>query len=334
MQVCENLTEVRSRTPLLPAIPEVKEEIPPPVVAEASPESVSPAAVTSEALLPISAFPTKDIAEWEAIVGAGVWDNKLAHGKWHYGEAAVTAILPDGYRLGGGVYGMWGSGASETSDYRWRERGYGPQLVLKRNFLKEQQDEFGQTSLMPAMWGLKLRYLPNDRVSGRDPVSGYAQTQDGKKLGLYAEYIERTSPDWLLGVNGEVWHSYDRRITSTWSGDKPQDRGSMSANVFAQYRVDDEWQVRGILGVSHQNWDKLNFANAALEGRYRETLMFGPRLSVALNKPDAYKDVARGDLTTLGAFIRLELGDTFRVWDREAREDSVRYVGPTETPTQ
>lgn len=49
MEVCENLAEVRSRAPLLPAIPEVtevKEAIPPPVVAEV------PAAV-SEAPLPV-----------------------------------------------------------------------------------------------------------------------------------------------------------------------------------------------------------------------------------------------------------------------------------------
>lgn len=320
MQKCGNLTEVEPRA-LPKAIPEAKQSVVP-----ALPGKVS---------LPISAFPKKDIAEWEVIVGAGVWNNDLAHGQWHYGEAAVTAVLPDGYRLGGGVYGMWGRGESERSDYRWREHGYGPQLVLKRNFLREQTDEFGQAALMPAMWGLKLRYLPNDHVKGHDPVSGYAQTQDGRKLGLYAEYIERTSIDWLLGVNAEVWRSYDRRISSTWSGDKPQDRGSFSANVFAQYRVNDEWQVRGILGASHQNWDKLNFGSAALEGRYRETVMFGPRVSVALNKPDAYKNVSQGDLTTLGAFVRLELGDTFRVWDREARENSVRYVGPaSSTPTQ
>ncbi len=277
---------------------------------------------------PISAFPKEDIAEWEAIVGAGVWDNKLAHGNWRYGEAALMAILPDGYRLGGGVYGMWGGGSSDTSDYSWRERGYGPQVVLKKNFLREQTDEFGQSVLLPAMWGLKLRYIPNDHVHGSNPVSGYANTQDGKKLGLYAEYLARTSPDWLLGITGEVWHSFDRRIKSTWSGDKPQDRGSLAFNLFQQYRINDNWQVRFVEGASHQNWDKLNFLNLHAEARYQETFMFGPRISFALNKPDAYKNVARGDLTTIGAFVRAEFGDTFRTWDRKYRESTVQQVGP------
>lgn len=305
----------------LPPTPEV------PKAAVASPVPFR----SHDAPLPLSAFPKKDIAEWEAIVGAGVWNNKLAHGRWHYGEGIVSAILPNGFRAGVGLFGMGGRGESETSNYNWRERGWGPQVGIKQNFLKEQTDEFGQTALLPAMWGLKLRYLPNDRVKGHNPDSGYAQTQTGKKLGLYAEYLERKNEDWLVGVTGEIWHSFDREITSTWSGDKPQDRGSLAINALAQYRINDDWQARGVLGGSYQNWDKLIFGNAILEARYKETLMFGPRFSVALNKPKAYQGVPWGDLTTLGAFVRLELGDTFRTWDREYRESGVQYVGPVDS---
>lgn len=307
------ITPVTREAPL-PAIPAVKPAV--------------------SAPLPLSAFPKKDIAEWEAIVGAGVWDNKLAHGRWHYGEGIVSAILPNGFRAGVGVFGMGGRGESDVSAYNWRERGYGPQFGVKQNFLKEQTDEFGQTALLPAMWGLKLRYLPNDRVKGHNPDSGYAQTQKGKKLGLYAEYLERRNEDWLVGVTGEIWHSFDRSITSTWSGDRPQDRGSLAINALAQYRINDDWQARGVLGGSYQNWDNLIFGNALLEARYKETLMFGPRLSVALNKPKAYQGVPWGDLTTLGAFVRLELGDTFRTWDRTSRESGVQYVGPVDPSSQ
>lgn len=295
------------------------EEVPPPV-AEA-PQEVAPV------LPPVSAFPAEDIFEAEGIFGGGVWNNKLAHGRWHYGEGALMAILPDGYRLGVGPYGMWGSGESKVSDYTWRERGFGPQVVLKKNFLQEQTDEFGQTSLLPAMWGLKLRYLPNDRVKGGNPVSGYAQTQEGKKLGLYAEYLARTSPDWLIGLSGEVWESFDRKIKSTWSGDKPQDRGSLAVNLFQQYRISDDWQMRFVEGVSHQNWDKLNFLRVSAEARWQETVMCGPNVAFALNKTAPYKTVSKGDLTTLGFACRLELGDTFRTWDREYRENFVQPVG-------
>lgn len=284
--------------------------------------------------LPLSAFPKKDLAEWEMIVGAGVWDNKLAHGRWHFGEGIVSAILPNGFRAGIGAFGMGGRGESDVSAYNWRERGFGLQGGIKQNFLKEQRDEFGQTALLPAMWGLKLRYLPNDRVKGHNPDSGYAQIQKGKKLGAYVEYIERKNEDWLWGATGEIWHSFDRSITSTWSGDTPQDRGSLAFNLFAQYRIDDDWQARGILGASYQNWDKLFFGNTALEARYKETVMFGPRLSAALNKPKAYRGIPRGDLTTLGGFVRLELGDTFRTWDSGYRESMVQYVGPVDPTTQ
>lgn len=286
---------------------------------EAEPESEIP---------PLSAFPAENELEWELIAGAGLWDNRLAHGTWQYAEGALLWKLRDGYAVGAGFFGMRGEGESEASSYEWKERaGFGPQLVLKRNYRTEQEDEFGQTVLLPAGWTAKLRFLGNDKVSGGDPVSGYHMTQRGEKLGLYGEYYERESLDWLWGVNAEKWWYGDGEIQSTWSGDRPQDRGSWNANVYAQYRINDDWQARGIAGVSHQNWDGLDFLNLTGEMRYKEALMFGPRVSLALNKPDMYRDIGRGDLTTLGAFVRLELGGVIREKDREAREASVVYVG-------
>ncbi len=285
---------------------------------------------------PLSAFPAENEFEWELIAGAGLWDNRLAHGTWQYAEGALLWKLRDGYAVGAGFFGMRGEGESEASAYEWKESaGFGPQLVLKRNYRTEQEDEFGQTVLLPAGWTLKLRFLDNDKVSGGDPVSGYHMTQRGEKLGLYTEYYERRSLDWLWGVNAEKWWYGDGDIQSTWSGDKPQDRGSWNANVYAQYRINDDWQARGIAGVSHQNWDRLNYLNLTAEARYKETLMFGPRVSLALNKPDTYRDIGRGDLTTLGAFVRLELGGVIREKDRQVREESVQYVGSVteeETP--
>ncbi len=295
-------------------------------------EPVEPKGTPDGGMKPLSAFPVENELEWELIAGAGVWDNNLAHGQWQYAEGAITKKFGDGYSAGLGFFGMQGRGESETSAYTWKEHaGFGPQLVLKRNFSKEQEFD-GVKAALPAGWSLKLRWLPNDYVDGGNPDSGYHMTQRGQKLGLYGEYFERTSPDWIMGATAEVWDYRNGRIQSTWAGDKPQDRGNWNANAYAQYRIDDDWQARGILGVSHQNWDELNYLNAAVEMRWKETIMFGPRLSLALNKPEAYRDVSHGDLTTLGAFIRAEFGGLIRVKDREEREESVSYVGPvTET---
>lgn len=337
---CCNLATMEAPPEPVPPEPEPIPE-PPPAPVEESP-SVIPEPPQepkepeegSPPVPPLSAFPAENDFEWELIAGAGTWDNRLAHGTWQYAEGALLWKLRDGYAVGAGFFGMRGEGESETSAYTWKESaGFGPQLVLKRNYRTEQEDEFGQSVLLPAGWTVKLRFLGNDKVSGGDPVSGYHMTQRGEKLGLYGEYYERKSLDWLWGVNAENWWYGDGKIQSTWSGDKPQDRGSWNANVYAQYRVNDDWQVRGIAGVSHQNWDRLNFLNLTAEARYKETFMFGPRVSFALNKPDAYRDIARGDLTTLGAFVRLELGGMIREKDRQIREESVQYVGPVDKET-
>jgi len=198
--------------------------------------------------------------------------------------------------------------------------------VFRRDYLKEHVDEYGQTELWPAGWGLKARYIPNDYVSGGN--GSYEMSQVGKKFGLYGEVYERTSEDWEYGLIGEYWTYWGGEIRSTWKGDSPQDRGSWNANAYAQYSFDKDWSLRGIVGVSHQNWDGLNYLNVTPEVRYRSWLRFGPRFSLALNKPEEfYRDSDHGDLFTVGAFVRVELGDAIRDADRESRQDAVERVG-------
>jgi len=297
-------------------------------VASGTPVAVQPVSSSGESS--ISAFPEKNEGnerlKWELISGVGTWDNALAHGDWLYGEGAVLVPLGDGYSVGAGFYGMRGSGESETSSYSWDESGFGPQLVFRRDYLKEHVDEYGQTELWPAGWGLKARYIPNDYVSGGS--GSYEMSQVGKKFGLYGEVYERTSEDWEYGLIGEYWTYFDGEIRSTWKGDSPQDRGSWNANAYAQYSFDKDWSLRGIVGMSHQNWDGLNYLNVTPEVRYRSWLRFGPRFSLALNKPEEfYRDADHGDLFTVGAFVRVELGDVIRDADRENRQDAVERVG-------
>ncbi|MEI6650299.1 MAG: LysM peptidoglycan-binding domain-containing protein [Candidatus Moraniibacteriota bacterium] len=290
-----------------------------------------------EDLQPISAIPQENVGnellKWELIAGAGLYSNNLAHGNWQYAEGDVLIPLGDGYAVGGGFYGMWGDGESKTSSYTWHERsGIGPQVVLRRDYLKEQTDEFGQTVELPAAWGIKARYLPNDYVTGGNGV--YNMSQTGKKFGLYAEVYERKSEDWLFGFTGEYWKYFDGKIRSTWSGDTPQNRSSWNVNAIAQYSFDEDWALRGILGVSHQYWDRLNYLNLTPEVRYQNWLMFGPRVSIPLNKPDEfYRDVTRGDLFTIGAFVRAEFGGVLRAKDCEDRRASVVKLGTIDEVT-
>ena len=332
-ETCCNFFPVkREGKPAAPQSPAPPASAPTPVSAPASapvaipvPEVVIADPVATPA--PLSAFPKANEAEWEAIAGVGAWKNNLASGNWRYGEGMLSAILPDGYRLGVGAFGMWGEGESKRSAYSWRERGSGPQFGLKRNFLQAQTDQFGQTVLLPAGWGVKLRFL-GDHTSGGNLESGYAMKQDGRKTGLYVEYLERRSPEWMVGGSAELWRYHSGRITSTWSGDQPQDRGSASLTAWAQYRLDDDWQTRGYATLAHQNWDQLNLVRVGAELRFRETVMCGSALSLSLNQPDAYREVSRGDLRTTLFGCRLELGGTLRTAVQTADEAAVRYVGP------
>lgn len=280
----------------------------------------------------ISVFPEEqEIAEWEVIAGAGLWRNELARGKWKFAEGIVSATMSDGYGLGAGIYYSEGSGKSKAG-FRWKEggdwkSGWGPQVAIKRNFLKTHKDEFDQTVLLPATWQVKLRYIPNDRSRGHSTVSDFEQKQRGKKIGLRGEYTERTSLDWLFGGYVELWHSFDRSITSNFAGVRPQDRGSLAVGAFAQYRVDNDWQIRGTAELNRQKWDKLNLLNLYAEARYDETLMAGVRCGFALNHPDAYRDASRSDLTTCGPFVRAEFGGKIRVAGEQAREESVVKIG-------
>jgi hypothetical protein len=182
-----------------------------------------------------------------------------------------------------------------------------------------------QEECFPAGDGIKVRYLW-DSVSGGNPVSGYNMKQKGHGIDIYAEHVERTSDKFMWGVTGEAFLYGGGRINSTWSGDKPQNRSFYQVNGFGQWRVNDHWQVRAGAGLTHQAWDKVNYLSLFAEARWDETIMCGPRLSLALNRPDSYKPFGRGKLDTLMAFCRIELGGKMRAWDQERRRKRVQLV--------
>ncbi|NTW45486.1 MAG: LysM peptidoglycan-binding domain-containing protein [Candidatus Moranbacteria bacterium] len=287
----------------------------PPVVEPPVVPSVPPAAPPS-----ISVFPNKEgcNAEYELIVGAGVWQNDLANGSFQFGEGMISCQVGNGYSAGVGFYGYHGEGENGEG-YSWEEGGIGPQVGVKRNFLKSHLDEFGQEVLYPAGWQLKFRYLPNDYVEGGS--DSYHVKQWGHKYGLYGEYWQRESENRIVGVTGEYWWYDPTRFTSSWCGDSPQDRGTWKLGVYDQRRLNDRWQLR--LGASylHQNWDKVNFLQLTPEFRLDETLMLTPWVSIPL-----INDVNHAG-PTKGFTVRLEVWGKFRKDFEKRSEQSVVELG-------
>lgn len=306
----------------------VKREEPPPVVEITPPveEKREEVAPIPEITIPeIPPIEEKWAIEHEPIVGAYVWNNKLAHGWGGYGEymAWLRKEYPWGYANGWspgvGIYGYYSEGDTETSPhYWWVERGWGPQIGLK--YIGETDEG------KPWQWQAKLRYVW-EHTHGEN-IAGYEMHQDNTKLGLYTEVLKRTDPKWIIGATAEGWYALDRDIDSTWSGDKPSNRTTLAINALAQYKINDDWQVRGSAGPFYQGWDKLWGLRTSAEARYKETIMVGPQLAIfpfGLSK--VYDGVASaGDLITLTGFVRVELGATVRNLDRNTRMEKIKKL--------
>ena len=264
--------------------------------------------------------------EHEPIGGAYVWDNKLAHGWGVYGEYLSWSReeypwgYANGWSPGIGIYGYYSEGDTETNPhYSWLERGWGPQLGIKYIGMTDDGK--------PWQWQLKTRYV-FEHMSGKN-TAGYRMQQYDEKIGVYAEVLKRINPKWIIGATAEGWYAVSRDIDSTWSGDKPSNRNTLALNLLAQYKINDDWQTRGVFTpFFYQGWDRLWGTSALLEARYKETVMVGPRIAVfpfGLSK--VYDGVASaGDLTTLTGFVRLELGAPIRNWDRKNRMAGVKKI--------
>ncbi len=304
--------------------PPLVEVTPPPI--EEKKEEVAPRTPMPEITIPeVPPIEEKWAIEHEPIVGAYVWDNKLAHGWGGYGEymAWLRKKYPWGYANGWspgvGIYGYYSEGDTETSPhYWWVERGWGPQIGLK--YIGETEDG------KPWQWQAKLRYVW-EHTHGEN-TAGYEMHQDNTKLGLYTEILKRTDPKWIIGATAEGWYALDRDISSSWSGDTPQNRTTLALNALAQYKINEDWQVRGAAGPFYQGWDHLWGLRALAELRYKETIMVGPQIAIfPFGLSSIYDGVASaGDLTTLTGFVRLELGAPIRNWDRNIRMEKIKKL--------
>lgn len=271
----------------------------------------------------------KTLIEYEANAGVFGWKNGLAHGGSLWGEALLwTPSNEEGLSAGGGIFVSGGTGESKTSAYQWDEGSRGVQVAVKQNYLGDPNDEGKR---YPRNWQIKARLL-HDQVEGENPESGYSMSQKGPKVCAYGEYIAQTDEKWKFGITGEGCVANNQSITSTWSGDTPQDRGSFQMSIFAQRMLTKNVAVRGILGASHQNWDKLNLVRGTVELRYEKdglVVAAGPTIAVPIGKiPVAYQGISRSKLVTPGALVRVEFGGKIRETDAKARASRVSLVSP------
>jgi LysM repeat protein len=298
LEKCGNLTEVPSR-------PVIAVSVPP----EPSPEP------DDAPVLPVHAK-EGDVIPCNLQAGAGVYQNRVYQGVWGYGEGICYIFKNGEWQHGPGFYAMAGGGESRVSTYSNKERGFGLQYGVQRNWLGDRG---------PATFELKARWLL-DHMWGSNK-EGYWVDQKGQKFGLYGSYYERHG-DNLVGAIGEYWQSFGSKVKSSWSGQQAQDRGSVGVYGVYEHPLGDsgDWRLRWIAGVQHTNWDQQNWFRLTPEFRYQEWLMFGPQVAVPIGISAPNQPLTHGDLTTVGAFVRVELGTEIRRADAEQRAEQVEYV--------
>jgi len=299
--------------PIVPQEEEIVQPSPPAVEPEPEPEtSLSPFHMTEEEQ---SGKP-----RCEAQAGAGVYANQVYQGKWLYGETICYVWQNGEWQAGPGLYAMYGAGHSLTSAYHGQELGVGFQVGVQKNWVN---DRNRRTTV-----DLKLRLL-SDKSWGENPESGYSFTQKGKKLGVYAGYTERLNKEGdLAGLVGEYWKSFGQTVHSTWAGQPVQDRGSVGISGFYETKLSDDnkWRQRIIGGVVHTNWDQQNWLRGTYEVRYDDWLMFGPQITLPIGVSDLNQPLTHSDLTTVGAFVRVELGGKVREADADNRGAHLEFI--------
>ena len=328
IEVCGNFN---SRSFEAPGITiETPPVISPPVTPESLPPPVEEAlpAPKMELRLPPAQKPVIKLPEpsccppeHEPIIGAGIWGNGIAKGNWYYGEYLdwLKADCDSEYSYGVGFYLNGEDGDSRISNYEWWGFGAGPQVGIKRYWFYT--DKFGVDR--PQQWTVKAR-LMWETLRGGNPTSGYANRQNDLKAGIYSEYIRQMSEKWQGSLTAEGWYNFNRHLVTTWSGDKPSDRTQINLGAFAQYKMNDKWQLRFGGGPFYQGWDHLTGLHARAELRYKEILMFGPYANLFPWKTAAYEGIPLGDLQTVGAFVRVEFGPIIRDWDYARRAKRIQ----------
>lgn len=307
-----------------PPAPPPPAPIPVPAPLPAKPLVVMPPA-PKPVLVPRPVAQECDNTEHEPILTIGGWDNELSTGYFAAAEymywwkvdpaqqehwyKKLCPVCDSEYSLGVGLYGTLEYGASNISDYQWAGGQIGPQVGIKRSW---SDNDLLRQWVVKGRFTREYQYGLNDR-------SGYNQSQQHTKIGLYAEYVREFNKKWTGILSGEGWFALDSKIESSWAADKPQDRTFVGLGLYAQYKWTDDIAFRFGGGPFYQGWDDLWGLNFKAELRYKNTLMIGPYVSIfpdlwsnGESIAEHYPGYGAADLTTLGWFVRIELGEFIR----------------------
>lgn len=295
---------------------------PPPPVVEAPPEPEPPP------LPPIFQKVSVEKAcvscEHELDAGAGKWWNEdfTADGWWWFAQyknflSNCGRFQKDAF---GGtitpIVGIFARGDLGDNDwgYEWNNWGIGPQVGAMWNGITSEG--------YPQQVQLLARLLYED-MHGKNSSSGYHKDEEHVLLGYYAEYLRRFAPDKMNVFYTEGWFDLNESFDSTWSGDSASDRTGFAAGYKFHKDWNANWASRFGLQVGLLPQDDQWGANANIEMRYNDWLIFGPSFDYVIASDVA--GVAGG--WAFGPFVRVELHHQVQKKWTETRMEQVQSAG-------
>ncbi|TAK95185.1 hypothetical protein EPO05_04860 [Patescibacteria group bacterium] len=233
----------------------------------------------------------------ELTAALGYWWSNLASGLWADGEVIPWRPLAPEKQWGVGAFAAYEKGETKHTTYSWDAPEGGLQLGYNYGGVSE-------SSKKPQAFTAKLRVVYEAQKGRND--EGYSRKQDNIKVGLWTDYAQRLSKDWLVGVQVDAWTAVWSKLDSTWKDDKTDSRTQASLDLYGQYRLANNWQTRFGGQLFYQGWDDLTGVLGRAEIRLSETVRAGGWVSYPLNLPDNYKGHSKSDLMVKGVFVGVE----------------------------
>ncbi|MFA7319480.1 MAG: LysM peptidoglycan-binding domain-containing protein [Parcubacteria group bacterium] len=261
---------------------------------------------------------TRVAYEHELDAGGGLWRNQddSADGAWWFLQYKLFLHKYEKDLAGGTlipVVGVFARGDSgETSaNYEWNNAGIGPQV----GFMWTGKTAAGYPQQVQIMFRALWEHL-----HGANSSSGYKKDEDHILLGEYAEYLRQFAPDLMLVLYAEGWVDVSESFSSTWSGDKASSRTGINVGFKLHKDWNETWASRFGAQIGYSEQDSQWIANANIEMRYNDWLIFGPSFDYTL--ASAVKGAAGG--YAYGPFVRIELKHIIREQYSKSRSEEVQ----------
>ncbi|NTW15079.1 MAG: LysM peptidoglycan-binding domain-containing protein [Candidatus Moranbacteria bacterium] len=188
--------------------------------------------------------------------GIGAWVNKDASGDYWWLEAMLYCKVGEQIEVGFGPYLSGENGSVSASGYKWDGSKNGGQVGLKWNDYGFLYEDGAAMRRGVHQREAKLRLLYGS-LKGEN--GAYAMHQNDWLLGAYLEDVRQVGRREFRSVSLEGYTPLSSSIESTWSGDRPQNRGLLRLSAYERFGISNNLDGQITLSGLYQFWDEVGF---------------------------------------------------------------------------